>query len=88
MSCRRSQEKEIASIASGDFIGEMSFMSKQTASADVYSKNDVVVAYWTHADLNKLEEKNIKIYNKFLTIIGRDLVKKLKRKNNSIAQTI
>ena len=80
--------KEIASIASGDFIGEMSFMSKQTASADVFAKNDVVVSYWTHADLYKLEQKNIKIYNKFLTIVGRDLVKKLKRKNHLIVSSI
>ena len=81
-------DKEIASIASGDFIGEMSFMSKQTASADVFAKDDVVVAYWTHADLYKLEQKNIKIYNKFLTIIGRDLVRKLKRKNHLVANSI
>ncbi|WP_299876969.1 cyclic nucleotide-binding domain-containing protein [uncultured Cocleimonas sp.] len=79
---------EIASITSGDFIGEMSFMSKQTASADVFAKNDVVVAYWTHADLYKLEQKNIKIYNKFLTIVGRDLVKKLKRKNQQIVKSV
>lgn len=81
-------QKEIAAISSGDFIGEMSFMSKQTASADVFAKNDVVVAYWTHADLNKLEQKNTKIYNKFLTIVGRDLVRKLKRKNHLIANSI
>ncbi len=74
-------ENEIATISSGDFIGEMSFISKQTASADVFAKNEVVVAYWSHADLNKLEQKNTDIYNRFLTIIGRDLVKKLQRKN-------
>ena len=84
----KSSNKEIASITSGDFIGEMSFMSKQPASADVFSKNDVVVAYWTHADLYKLEQKNIKIYNKFLTIVGRDLVKKLKRNNHQIIETV
>ncbi len=83
-----SSDTEIASITSGDFIGEMSFMSKQTASADVYAKSDVVVAYWTHADLYKLEQKNIKIYNKFLTIVGRDLVKKLKRKNHQIVDSV
>ena len=74
-------QNEIASISNGDFIGEMSFISKQTASADVFAKNEVIVAYWTHADLNKLEQKNTDIYNRFLTIVGRDLVKKLHRKN-------
>ena len=79
-------QKEIATISSGDFIGEMSFISKQTASADVFAKNEVVVAYWSHADLNKLEQKNTDIYNRFLTIIGRDLVKKLQRKNLQVAK--
>ncbi len=74
-------KNEIATISSGDFIGEMSFISKQTASADVFAKNELLVAYWTHADLNKLEQKNTHIYNRFLTIVGRDLVKKLQRKN-------
>ncbi|GAA0402999.1 hypothetical protein GCM10009133_09650 [Cocleimonas flava] len=83
-----SSNKEIASIASGDFIGEMSFMSKQTASADVFAKDAVIVAYWTHEDLYKLEQKNIKIYNKFLTIVGRDLVKKLKRKNHKVIESV
>ncbi len=77
-------QTEVATISSGDFIGEMSFISKQTASADVFAKNVVVVAYWTHADLNKLEQKNANIYNRFLTIVGRDLVKKLQRKNLQI----
>ena len=75
-------QNEIATISSGDFIGEMSFISKQTASADVFAKNEVIVTYWTHADLNKLKQKNADIYNRFLTIIGRDLVKKLQRKNH------
>ncbi|MEH6457494.1 MAG: cyclic nucleotide-binding domain-containing protein [Cocleimonas sp.] len=74
-------QNEIATISSGDFIGEMSFISNQTASADVIAKNELIVAYWTHADLHKIEQKNTDIYNRFLTIVGRDLVKKLQRKN-------
>lgn len=78
-------QNEIATISNGDFIGEMSFISKQKASADVYAKSEVIVAYWTHSDLNKLKQKNTDIYNRFLTVIGRDLVKKLQRKNLQIA---
>ena len=78
-------ENEIATISSGDFIGEMSFISKQTASADVYAQNELLVAYWTHADLNKLEQRNTHIYNRFLTIVGRDLVKKLQRQNHQVS---
>jgi len=59
----------------------MSFISKQTASADVFAKNEVVVVFWSHVDQNKLKQKNTDMYNRFLTIVGRDLVKKLQRKN-------
>ena len=78
-------QNEIATISSGDFIGEMSFISKHTASADVIAQNELLVAYWTHADLNKLEQKNTHIYNRFLTIVGRDLVKKLQRQNHQVS---
>jgi CRP-like cAMP-binding protein len=76
--------KAIASISPGDFIGEMSFMSNQFASADVNAKETIRVAYWTHDDLNKLKQKNNRIYNKFLNIVGCDLVKKLNRNNDQL----
>lgn len=78
--------KSIASISPGDFIGEMSFMSNQFASADVNANNTIRVAYWTHDDLNKLNQKNNRIYNKFLNIVGCDLVKKLNRNNDQLIQ--
>ncbi|MFT5503310.1 MAG: CRP-like cAMP-binding protein [Gammaproteobacteria bacterium] len=46
---------KIASLKSGDFIGEMSFLSKKPASTSAEAPNLVQYAYWTHDDLAKLK---------------------------------
>jgi hypothetical protein len=71
----------IATLKAGDFIGEMSFLSKQPASANAQAKDLVQCAYWTHDDLEKLKLKNIEAYDKFVAIIGCDLVRKLNYQN-------
>lgn len=71
----------IATLRAGDFIGEMSFLSKEPASANAYAYNLVQCAYWTHDDLERLKQKNLDAYDKFIAIIGRDLVRKLNYKN-------
>ena len=78
-----SANNAIASLGEGDMIGEMSFMTKEPASAQAIANGKVLCAFWTHDDMDKLKLKNINLYNKFIAIIGCDLVRKLKRKNNS-----
>ena len=76
-------KKIIASLGEGDLIGEMSFMSHEPASASAIADGVVECAYWTHDDLEKLKYKNRSAYNKFISIIGCDLVRKLKKKNET-----
>jgi len=76
--------KTIAKLNAGDFVGEMSFMSNNTASADVIATKEVKYAYWSHKDLDKLSKKNQKIYNKFISVISCDLVRKLNVKNTEL----
>ena len=78
--------KQIAIVQQGDLVGEMSFMSNQPASADVVTIGEATIAYWTHQDLDKINKKNYALYNKFISIIGRNLVKKINRKNNEIVE--
>ena len=75
------KEGVIANLDSGDFIGEMSFLSKEPASASAYAENFVQCAYWTHDDLERLRHKNMPAYERFIAIVGRDLVRKLRHKN-------
>ncbi len=72
----------LATLDRGDFIGEMSFLTKDEASASAYAENLVQCAFWTHADLEKMKLKNSGVYDKFISIIGCDLVRKLKHRND------
>ncbi len=73
--------KVIASLHSGDLMGEMSFVSGNPASADVVAVGKLRYAFWTHKDIEKLKIKNNDTYNQFIGVIGRDLVKKLAKNN-------
>ena len=72
----------LATLDPGDFIGEMSFLTREEASASAYAEDLVQCAYWTHADLEKLKLKNNGVYDKFIAIVGCDLVRKLKHRND------
>jgi len=76
----------IASLGAGDFVGEMSFLSKEPASASAHARDLVQYAYWTHDDLEKLRRRSITIYNKFIAIVGCDLVRKLRSNNDTQSQ--
>lgn len=78
----------LASLSSGDLVGEMSFMSKQPASASAIASEVVQYAFWTHKDLENLRHKNCNVYNKFISIIGCDLVRKLNQKNQELIKLI
>lgn len=82
------ENKTIATLKPGDLIGEMSFMSNEPASASAIANGQVLCAYWTHANLDKLKTKNRDTYNTFISIIGCDLVRKLKHKNNVETQIV
>lgn len=71
----------IATLKAGDFIGEMSFLTKEHATANAYAENFVQCAYWTHDDLQRLKLKNLNAYEKFIAIVGCDLVRKLNYNN-------
>ncbi len=74
-------DEKIATLHPGDFIGEMRFLTQEAASASAYAENLTQCAYWTHSDLEKLKLKNIVVYEKFIAIIGCDLVRKLNNNN-------
>lgn len=76
------KKKTMAVLHRGDFIGEMSFLTNEHATADAYAEDLVQCAYWTHGDLEKLKLRNKDTYNKFIAIIGRDLVRKLNSQND------
>lgn len=62
----------------GSFVGEMSVLTGSPVSSDVFAINRVEYRYWTLEDLRRLESKQLPLYNRFMMVVGRDLVEKLR----------
>lgn len=69
---------EVARLASGQFIGEMSFLTQEKASADVEARDAARLVSWPQEELKTLLEKYGDMDAKIRGLIGFDLVRKLK----------
>jgi hypothetical protein len=71
--------KEIAVLKRGDFVAEMSFLTGETASADVLSIGSLTYIAWNQNDLGNLDKLNHKLWVKLQSILGKHLAKKIKK---------
>ena len=69
---------QVATCGPGDFIGEMSVLTGHPVSTDVLIKESVKYVWWDLEDLEKIEKQNLSLYNRFMMVVGRNLVKKLR----------
>jgi CRP-like cAMP-binding protein len=67
----------------GDFIGEMSVLTGEPASADVTVPGSARYCYWSLQDLENLRTKNLPLYNRFMMIVGQNVVEKLRQLTHS-----
>ena len=74
----RSAGKIIARNEPGQFVGEMSFLSGERATADVVASEPSQVLAWSQESLNKLLDKKPALAYKMRGILGRDVVVKLR----------
>ena len=71
----------ITNLPRGSFLGEMSFITKGSASADVIADDDVSYIEWTNEELMKIKANNKDFWTKIQNILLNDLIIKIKRKN-------
>jgi hypothetical protein len=83
----RAGDSVIARLRPGQFIGEMSFVSGDPASADVLATEPCRVLAWSQTTLEALLEKKPALAFKLRGIIGRDVVAKLRRHADGTGQT-
>ena len=76
-----SKGKHITNLPRGSFLGEMSFITKDPASADVIADDDVSYIEWTNDELIKIKNNNQEFWTKIQNILLNDLIIKIKRKN-------
>ncbi len=68
----------IASLGPGQCIGEMSLLTGDRAAADVVAAQPCRTVSWTRADLDNLLARNADLAFKVWTVLGRDVVAKLR----------
>lgn len=69
----------VARISPNHFVGEMSFMTGDPASADTRPAGKVRVHEWSQEKVRRLQRRNPQLYNALLAVLGRDLSSKLGR---------
>ena len=74
----RAGRQVIAQLKPGQFVGEMSFLSGEKATADVVATQPSRVLAWSQESLNTLLEKKPALAFKIRGILGRDVVAKLR----------
>ena len=75
----------IATLHRPEFVGEISFITKEPASADVSAKSKMYYIKWDQEELRKLKKSNAVFWTKLNQILGEDLARKIK--HNSIIKT-
>lgn len=76
--------KDIAELARGSFIAEMSFLSEDPASADVSCYVPVKVMTWDRDNLLNLKRLNFELWMKIQHVLSKDLVGKVKQASSRL----
>ena len=75
----------IATLHRPEFVGEISFITREPASANVDAKSKLYYIEWDQEELRRLKIKNSQFWTKLNQCLGEDLAKKIK--HNSIIKT-
>lgn len=74
----RAGDKEIAKLGEGQFVGEMSFLTGQTPTAEVVALEPTRYVAWPTRDLSHFLKTNPALRAAIQMVIGTDLVGKLR----------
>jgi hypothetical protein len=72
-------ERTVAELPAGFFVGEMSLITGRPANADVDALGTVDVREWASEDLRALRAREPAFWIKVQSVIGLDLVEKIRR---------
>ena len=68
---------QIASLTRGQFIGEISFLTDQPASADVYTKLNLEYIKWDQSKIRAIKISNNTFWSKLNSVLTNDLTSKV-----------
>jgi len=65
-------------LGRGKFVGEMSLITNEVASADIFSDGEMQYIMWSQDRLKHFEKTNKDLWMKLHNILSKDLIKKIK----------
>jgi hypothetical protein len=71
------ERRLLAALSRGDFVGEMSFLTRETAVADVVVASTTRYFRWERDELERLFDRRPELKSVVNELIGKDLVQKL-----------
>jgi len=74
----KKDEKLINTLDRGKFVGEMSLITNEPASADIVSDEEVKYIMWDQSHLKHFEKTNKDLWIKLHNILSKDLIDKIK----------
>lgn len=75
----KSSSQLLARLSRGSFVAEMSFLTGEPATADVFATDEASYISWNQQKLRSLEQLNTDLLIKIQNILGNDLTVKLKK---------
>lgn len=76
-------QRTVLELPAGYFVAEMSLLTNAPANADVDAIGSIDVMRWPTAGLKDLRERNPTLWTKIQSVIGHDLVEKIRRGEKS-----
>lgn len=70
---------EVTHCGPGNFIGEMSLLTGEPATADVRALGEVELMCWPAERLAQLRQRNAGLWTKIQSVLGHNLVEKIRR---------
>jgi Cyclic nucleotide-binding domain len=74
-----SHGRELARLSAGNFVAEMSLLTGELTTADVHAQGTVEYMTWPAATLTRLRTRNPMLWSKVQSVLGHDLVEKIRR---------
>lgn len=69
----------LAQLSAGNFIAEMSLLTGEKTTADVVALGPIEYVAWPAEKLARLRQRNPMLWSKVQSVLGHDLVEKIKR---------
>jgi CRP-like cAMP-binding protein len=75
----RRQGRQVTELGAGSFLAEMSLLTGEHTTADVVANGEIEYMSWPVERLARLRQRNPMLWTKIQSVLGHDLVEKIKR---------